>query len=70
MVFVMEAMIEQGVAIDFLVGAVIHFSTTDKAASMLVHNANVQIFNLDALLQKRADSICEILRRSAKGKCR
>ena len=66
--------LEQGVAIDFLVGAVIHFSATDNAAAMLVHNADhdadVPLFNLDALLQERVDGIGEILRRSAKGKRR
>ena len=59
---------EQGVAIHFLVGAVIHFSVTDNAAAILVHNADhdaaVSLFSLDALLQVRVDGIGEILRRS------
>jgi hypothetical protein len=66
--------IEQCVAINFPVGAVIQFPATDNAAAMLVHDAdhhtNVLLFNLDALLEECADGIGEILRRSAKGKRR
>ncbi|MGA2786091.1 MAG: hypothetical protein ABSF60_01050 [Verrucomicrobiota bacterium] len=34
------------------------------------HNADVALFNLDAMLQERVDGIGEILCRSAKGKRR
>src|SRR6185369_5394319 len=62
--------VEQRIAVDFLVGAVIQFSAAHNSAALLVHNADydtdIPLFNLDALLQKSANGIGEILSRSAK----
>lgn len=66
--------LEYGVTIHFLSGAIILFSTTDNLAPVFIHysnhDADITLFNFDALLQERMDGIGEILRGGAKGKCR
>jgi hypothetical protein len=58
---------EYGIAIRFLVGAVIQCSATDYPAPMLVHEAYhdtaAWYFSVDALLQVSVDGFSELLRR-------